>query len=249
MDYRERCYAEFVSKHWNYIHVLSREEFDFHSELYSKTYLAHLPSDRQAPILDVACGAGHFLYFLKKQGFTNLAGIDISQEQLEIARKMGVSEVQKMDMFKFLAKHKGKYELIIANDIVEHLTKNEVIKFLDAVFAALRPGGRVIINTENAASLFGASRVFIDFTHEQGFTPISLSQVLRVCGFDQVRIYPNSPVHNFSSWVRVQLWKVVEGILKMFLAIECGLGRGMKKRDILLEPRMFAVAQKAAKPA
>jgi hypothetical protein len=157
---------------------------------------------------------------------------------------MGVTEVKKVDMFKFLAKVKGKYELIIANDIVEHLTKNEVIQFLDAVFAALRPGGKVIVNTENAASLFGASRVFIDFTHEQGFTPISLSQVLRVCGFNEVRIYPNSPVHSFSSWVRVQMWKVVESILKMFLAIECGLGKGMKKRDILLEPRMFAVAQK-----
>jgi len=181
---------------------------------------------------------------LKKQGYTNINGIDISTEQLEMARQMGVTEVQKVDMFKFLAKHKGKYELLIANDIVEHLTKNEVIQFLDALFAALKPGGKVIINTENAASLFGASRVFIDFTHEQGFTPISLSQVLRVCGFNEVRIYPNSPVHSFSSWVRVRLWKVVESILKMFLAIECGLGKGLKKRDILLEPRMFAVAQK-----
>ncbi len=244
MDYRDRCYQSFVSKHWNYIHVLSQDEFDFHAKLYSKTYLDHLPQDKQAPILDVACGAGHFLYFLKKFGYTNAAGIDISEEQLEIARKMGVKEVKNVDMFKFLAKNKGKYELIIANDIVEHLTKNEVIDFLDALFAALRPGGQVIINTENAASLFGSSRVFIDFTHEQGFTPISLSQVLRVCGFDKVRIFPNSPVHSFSSWVRVQMWKVVEFVLRVFLAIECGLGKGLKKRDIVLEPRMFAVAQK-----
>ncbi|NTV51534.1 MAG: class I SAM-dependent methyltransferase [Candidatus Firestonebacteria bacterium] len=249
MDYRERCYGAFVSKHWNFIHVLSREEFDFHAELYAKTYLNHLPADHQAPILDVACGAGHFLYFLKKQGYTNLAGIDISQEQLEIARNMGVTEVQKADMFKFLAKHKGKYALVIANDIVEHLTKNEVIQFLDAILASLRPGGKVIINTENAASLFGSSRVFIDFTHEQGFTPISLSQVLRVCGFEGVRIYPNSPVHSFSSWVRVRLWKVAEGILRAFLAVECGLGKGLKKRDIILEPRIFAVAQKATERA
>jgi len=63
MDYRERCYSEFVSKHWNYIHVLSREEFDFHAELYSKTYLPHLPADHGAPILDVACGPGIFCTF------------------------------------------------------------------------------------------------------------------------------------------------------------------------------------------
>jgi len=246
MDYRDRCYQAFVSKHWNYIHVLSKDEFDFHSKLYACTYKSHLPAAKEAAILDVACGAGHFLYFLKKEGYRNVHGIDLSEEQLQIARQMGVAEVENADLFKFLPQHPAGYDMIIANDIIEHLTKNEVIQFLDAIFAALKPGGKVLLNTENAASLFGSSRVFIDFTHEQGFTPISLTQVLRVCGFDSVEIYPNAPVHSLSSWVRVQLWKVVSAVMRGFLAVECGIGKGLKKRKIILEPRIFAVAEKPA---
>jgi len=244
MEYRERCYKYFVSKHWKYIHVFSKEEYDFHSKLYTCTFRKYLPADKQAAIMDVACGAGHFLYFLKKQGYQNIQGIDLSAEQLAVARKMGVVEVTEADLFKYLPEHPRQYDMIIANDIIEHLHKDEVLRLLDVMFIALRPGGKVLISTENAASLFGASRVFIDFTHEQGFTPISLNQILRVCGFEEVKVFGIGPIHNLSSLIRVGLWKIVDCLLKAFLAIECGLGRGLKRRDIILEPRMFAIAQK-----
>ncbi|MBN1595040.1 class I SAM-dependent methyltransferase [candidate division FCPU426 bacterium] len=244
MDYRERCYQAFVSKHWRYIHVLSKEEYDFHSRLYARTFLRHLPADKNAAILDAACGAGHFMYFLKKEGYHNVRGVDISAEQLRLARQLGVEEAEEADLFAFLPAHPGCYDLIVANDIIEHLRKDEVLQLLDGIFTALKPGGRVLISTENAASLFGASRVFIDFTHEVGFTPISVNQVLRVCGFNPLGIYGIGPVHNFSSLVRKILWRLVEKMLRLFLAVECGLGRGLQKREIILEPRMFAVAEK-----
>jgi SAM-dependent methyltransferase len=244
MDYRERCYKHFVSKHWKYIHVLSKEEYDFHSKLYAKTFLKHMPEDKNAAIMDVACGAGHFMYFLKKMGYQNVVGIDISTEQLDLAKQMGVSTVEEADLFTYLPEHAGQYDMILGNDIIEHLNKDEVLQLLDAMFLALKPDGKILISTENAASLFGASRVFIDFTHEQGFTPISLTQVLRVCGFDKVKVYGIGPIHNLSSLIRVGLWKIIDRCLKFFLAIECGLGRGLKKREIILEPRMFAKAKK-----
>ncbi|MCK5240865.1 class I SAM-dependent methyltransferase [bacterium] len=244
MNYRERCYRNFVSKHWKYIHVLSKEEYDFHSKLYAKTFLKHMPKDKNAVIMDVACGAGHFMYFLKKEGYQNVVGIDISSEQLELAKQMDVRSVKEEDLFTYLPQHSGQYDMILGNDIIEHLNKDEVLQLLDAMFTALKPGGKILISTENAASLFGASRVFIDFTHEQGFTPISLNQVLRVCGFDEVSVYGIGPIHNLSSLIRVGLWKIIDRCLKFFLAIECGLGRGLKKRDIILEPRMFAIAKK-----
>jgi len=244
LDYRERCYQAFVSQHWKYVHVFSPAEYDFHSKLYSKTFLPHLPQDRDSAILDVACGAGHFLYFLKKQGYRNLKGIDISSEQIEMARQMGVPEVEEGDLFAYLSAHPGQYDLILANDIIEHLRKDEVLNLLDGIFRSLKPGGQVLVSTENAASLFGASRVFIDFTHEWGFTPISLKQVLRVCGFDDVQIRGVGPVHNLSSLIRVAIWKVVAAGLRAFLAVESGLGRGLQKRDLILEPRMFAMAKK-----
>lgn len=244
MNYRDRCYETFVSQHWKYVHVFSPAEYDFHSKLYAKTFLKHLPADRKAAVLDVACGAGHFMYFMKKQGYHNLAGIDISTEQIQMAHKMGVPEAREEDLFAHLSGHPGKYDLILANDIIEHLHKDEVIQLLDGIYTALKPGGQVLVSTENAASLFGASRIFIDFTHEWGFTPISLKQVLRVCGFAEVSLHGVGPVHNLSSLIRVGLWKILAFGLRSFLAIESGLGRGLQKRELILEPRMFAMAKK-----
>ncbi len=45
---------------------------------------------RSTPVLDIACGSGQFLYFLRKQGFTDLLGIDIDRTQVEIGWALGI---------------------------------------------------------------------------------------------------------------------------------------------------------------
>ncbi len=159
---------------------------------------------------------------------------------------MGITDVEDADFFKYLPMHQGKYEMIFANDIIEHLTKDEVLKFLDLVYGALKPGGNFIIGTVNAASLFGAVTVYGDFTHEQCFTPASLTQVLRVCSFEDVSIYGESPIaHDLRSWIRKILWWIMKKCINVYLSIESGTGRGLWKQNIKLEPRMFAVGRKS----
>ena len=41
---------------------------------YTKDWL-DLP--KETPVLDIGCGSGQFLYFLRQQGFTDLVGIDL----------------------------------------------------------------------------------------------------------------------------------------------------------------------------
>ena len=89
------------------------------------------------------------------------------------------------------------------------------IELLNLVYQALKLGGNVLIGTPNAQSLFGASTTFIDFTHEQGFTSQSLSQILQVGNFEDV-----------------------------YVIIERGTGRGLWKRYDIFEPRIFAIAKK-----
>jgi 2-polyprenyl-3-methyl-5-hydroxy-6-metoxy-1,4-benzoquinol methylase len=45
-------------------------------------------------ILDIGCGNGSLLAAAKEKGYTNVTGIDISPEQVEIANKLGVAEVR-----------------------------------------------------------------------------------------------------------------------------------------------------------
>jgi 2-polyprenyl-3-methyl-5-hydroxy-6-metoxy-1,4-benzoquinol methylase len=245
LSYRERCYKKYGNSHWAFFHSSSRQEFDLSYKVYRKKFNRFMPPDKDADILDVACGAGHFIYYLQKEGYTNTQGIDISEEQLEIAASMGVKNLEKADLFEYLPKHKEQYDMIVANDIIEHLKKDETLNLLDLIHSALKPGGRVFIETLNAGSLFGSSTLYIDYTHEQGFTPNSLCQVLRVCNFNDVAVYGDGPVaYNLGSMIRVCLWRLTKKLLKLYLTIERGTGRGMWKRNNIFEHRMLALGWK-----
>jgi len=244
-DYRTRAYNVFVSKHWNYSHTFSKETYNLFARVSKKRFDGILPERKPVKIIDLACGAGHFLYFLQKEGYTDTQGIDLSEEQLEVANKMGVENLKKADLFDYLPKHPQSFDMIIANDIIEHLKKDEVLEFLDMIYNSLVPNGRVLICTINAQSLFGARTVFIDFTHEQGFTPISLSQVLRICNFEDVKVYGEKPIaHDFKSAVRAGLWWGANKMLKVYVTIERGSGRGLWKYFDIFEPRIFAVGKR-----
>ena len=46
-----------------------------------------LPADKNTPVLDLGCGPGNFLFLMEKRGYTNLTGVDLSGEQIEMARQ------------------------------------------------------------------------------------------------------------------------------------------------------------------
>lgn len=245
MTYREKCYQSYVSTHWKFTHSSAKEEYEFYAKIVKKRFKNVLPKNKSAKMLDIACGAGHFLYYLQKMGYANSSGIDLSEEQLQIAKGMKINNIKKADIFEYLPKHKHGFDMIVANDIIEHFKKDETFAFLDLIYDSLKPDGQVLISTMNTQSLFGAATVFSDFTHEQGFTPESLSQVMQLCKFKDVIVSGERPVvHDFSSSIRAGIWWLTKLILKVYVIIEKGAGRGFWKYSNIFEPRIFAVAYK-----
>lgn len=246
MEYRKRCYA-YYSTLWEQMHTGSVKEYELFAKIATRKYKGLLPASKAALVIDVGCGAGHFLYFLQKEGYMCSSGIDVSQEQIDVARQMGVTGVEKADVFDYLGSHVGTYDMVIANDIIEHLTKDEIIQFLDLVHSSLREGGRILISTVNASSLFGAAAVYTDFTHEQAFTSTSLNQVLRICRFRNIDIRGDAPVaHDVRSATRVLLWSIIKSVLHAYQIIETGTGRGVWKRKLIFEPRLVAIAERSS---
>ncbi len=244
MDYRERCYQSY-NLQWSQLYASSKKEYEQYAKLSRRRYRQVLPATKSARILDVACGAGHFLYFLNKEGYCDAHGIDISSDQLTIARSMGVSNVEQADVFAYLPDHKAEYDLIIANDILEHFTREEAFTFLDMLFASLKPGGKVLIKTINGDALFASAAVYIDFTHQLAYTPVSFSHILRVVGFSAVTISGEAPIiHNVRSLLRSCLWKVIKIILRSYLFIERGAG---SKRTVVLESVICAIGEKPSR--
>jgi len=186
-EWSKKAFDSFYSSHFSRLNVASKEEFDNAAKVYGFWYKRFLPQKRDARILDIGCGMGQFLYFLKKEGYTNAIGIDVSKEQVDFARDFGEFNVILANAFDFLPKNKG-FDAIVGNDIIEHIPREKLLTFLELIYDSLSPGGKVILKTGNMSNPFGLQARYIDITHETGFTEHSLQQVLGVAGFRDVII-------------------------------------------------------------
>src|SRR6266487_2510759 len=140
----------------------------------------HFPQDRNAAVLELGCGHGALLYALHEAGYTRLRGVDWAQEQVVAASNLGIAGVNQGDaMSALVATPSGSVDLMVTLDLIEHLTKDELVALVDEVHRALRPGGRWVIHVPNAEAPFGSLIRYGDFTHELAFTRMSLTQLLR----------------------------------------------------------------------
>jgi 2-polyprenyl-3-methyl-5-hydroxy-6-metoxy-1,4-benzoquinol methylase len=184
----------------------------------------HFPKNRSAVILDVGCGRGALIHFARKAGYTNIHGTDASPEQTSAAERLGIDGVRHGNLMKTLQSlPDGSHDVIVAFDVVEHFTKEELRYFVDQVYRVLKKGGKWIIHTPNGDSPFGGRIRYEDFTHELAFTRQSISQLLLASGFSNVTCYEDQPIpHGFKSIVRWLLWKVIRSMLRFYLAVETG---------------------------
>jgi len=239
-DYRTRLYDVYVSTHFRHIRDISLTALEKQARTFRHYYGPLLPRDKNARILDVGCGYGAFLYFLKTEGYRNIEGVDISQEQIDTAKKLGLDNVVCEDALSFLQARPETYDCIVAIDFLEHFSKEEVLDILHAIFQALKPGGRLIIQTPNADGPFAGRYRYCDFTHEFALTATSARQILEAVGFRKVQIFAVEPfVHSVPSLFRVLIWKVIKLLLCLYLAAETGVIRGH-----ILTQNLIAVAYK-----
>lgn len=194
-----------------------------------------LPSNKNVAILEIGCGDGRFLYFLKTRGYTNIQGVDISPQQVELAKQV-IENVIEADAIKYLSNHPDSFDLIVGLDIIEHFKKDEVLLFLQACYKALQSGGRLILQTPNAESPWGIKVRYADFTHELIFDPCCLKKLLELGGFARIELRPAEPVvHGILSLIRFLIWKIIWFLLVLWNLAETGsLGSGIYTRVFLI---------------
>lgn len=188
MKYREILYSDY-SAHFNRVERPDNDAFAF--AMFDTLYPSRPPASAQ--VVDLASGKGAWLRWMKSKGSVALTGVDLCAEDLE---KTGIPEATLLreDLFAFLRRTEKSYDLIHAKDVIEHMTKDEVVDFLTLCRQRLLPGGELWISTFNALAPMAAQTWRGDFTHEMAFTPGSLKQVMRACGFPEVRTVCCHPV-------------------------------------------------------
>ena len=195
-----------------------------------------LPESKQAKIVDLGCGAGELLYFFRQRAYENLCGVDVSPQQVEVATPV-VPSVEMGNAIDFVEGAVGEYDLITAFDVIEHFQKHEVLRFLDGCQEALKPGGRLVLQTPNAETPWGTHHRYNDFTHEVCFNPNALTNLLQLCGLSEVEVRETGPVpagYSAKSSVRWMLWQGIRAVLKFYNVVETGnSGSGVFTRVFL----------------
>jgi 2-polyprenyl-3-methyl-5-hydroxy-6-metoxy-1,4-benzoquinol methylase len=218
--YRERLYARYRSGQ-------ATRGFDdrrARAPYLRRVVRRHFPADRDARILDLGCGSGTLLHFLREAGYRQLRGVDRSAEQVEAARGAGVPGVEEGDLAERLARTPtGSIDVIVTWDVVEHMGKDELLAFADEVRRALGPQGRWVLHVPNAESPFGSRVRYADLTHEQAFTRESLAQLAHTAGLARVECHEDEPaVHGVASLGRWVLWRFIRALLRAWLFAETG---------------------------
>jgi SAM-dependent methyltransferase len=195
----------------------------------------HFPIDRAARILDIGCGHGALLYFLHAAAYRNLGGVDGSQEQVALARRLGIPGVEHGEGLRFLrGREAGSADVICLFDVLEHLTRQEAFDLLLEVRRVLSPAGLCIGHAPNAEGIFGARVRYGDLTHEQAFTASSLRQMFGALRFGTVRCFEDKPaVHGIKSLTRRVIWEVGTAPVRLLFAAEAGTTACVLSQNLL----------------
>lgn len=163
--------------------------------------LFSLPKDGAA-ILELGCGSGGTLCFLKDQGRSySLFGIESFHDAVVHSRNQGFNVIE-ADIEKLSRNPFGvSFDLIIMADVLEHLANPWA--HLAGLRNWLNPGGRVLASVPNVKYirimrnlLFCDSFRYegdglLDKTHLHLFTQKSLTEIFSETGYEILRIYSN----------------------------------------------------------
>ena len=98
-------------------------------------------------ILDAGCGTAGLLLFLQKKGYNNQLGFDVSNVAVNLCRKKGLN-VFKGDLKEIVKSNncKNGFDVIISNDTLYYLNREEVVNFINDCHALLNSSGILIMN-------------------------------------------------------------------------------------------------------
>ena len=136
-------------------------------------------------VLDVGCGEGQFLEAATAQGIS-AQGVDCDTRMVSVSRQKGLDVVED-DLFHYLDEHKEQFDGIFSSNLIEHLTVQDALRFLQLAFRVLRPGGTLLVATPNPESLIVHLYEFWrDMTHVRLYSRPLLEFLLFWAGFRDI---------------------------------------------------------------
>jgi SAM-dependent methyltransferase len=144
-------------------------------------------------VLDLGCGRGEFLELLRDAGI-RARGVDTTPAMIAHCRRKGL-DVERRDAEKFLeAAVDGSLGGIFAAQVIEHLEPPTVVRLVQLAFRKLAPGGPLVLEAPNPATLSVLADFTLDPTHVRNYHPEFMKWLLGAEGFEEVELHYSLPV-------------------------------------------------------
>lgn len=203
-------------KHLSNSFIKNKKQYEIYNNYYKKNILKHIPQDKSLKIIDVGCGLGHMLYFLRENKYEGIEGIDIVDENIKLCIDAGF-KCKKENLFNFFKSDK-KFDIIIANNLLEHFSYEEIEKILNLFYSKLSENGKIIIIVPNCNNIYGITTFFSDITHKSPLTEKSMTDIIfktpiKSFQFFNLIVYPKNiifdPIFKFFNIFRFQYSKIM----------------------------------------
>ncbi len=188
-------------------------------------------------VLDIGCGAGHFLNLAGSKGFLT-SGIEENQDLIDLSKKMYGKDLGiKKGRVESLNSEKRKFDTIVMIDVLEHIENDRGA--LQSIHEKLNPEGRVVILVPAYQFLYGKRDKNIG--HFRRYTKNELTKKMRDAGFTIIE-------SRYWNMLGVGPYFVAEKVMKKEFIVGF---RGQKKKGTfgtLLNKALFKWFEKIENP-
>ena len=149
------------------------------------------------PVLDVGCGRGELLAALAERGVP-CSGVDLDAGMVAEARGAGLDVAAGDAVAHLRSLPEASLGSIIAVHVAEHLPLPALLELLELAASRLRPGGLLVAETPNPASLVVLGNSYIlDPTHVWPLHPSLFTFLCERAGFRDVELRFHSPAEAY----------------------------------------------------
>lgn len=142
---------------------------------------------RDIKILDAGCGTGGLMKFLSTQGFSDLAGFDLSELAVQHCVNRGLTACVG-DLGQISNLYPGhQFDCIVSNDTLYHVPADQRVQFLRQAAGRLNADGILILNLPALRCLRGSHDKAVGITHrftKAEMTALALQAGLKISKMD-----------------------------------------------------------------
>lgn len=146
-------------------------------------------SSRRGALLEIGCGNGFFLQQARRQGWSEVRGVEPSADAVAKAPpELEGAIVQDVMRAGLLAPE--SFDAVCLFQVLDHISKP--VELLEECLAVLRPGGQILALNHNvsawSARLLGERSPIVDIEHTYLYSPATMRRMFAKAGFADPRV-------------------------------------------------------------